>query len=537
MLFINTDLQECLNALNLEFDEHKELVKLVKNNSFSGFASTVVFHLKGVNQKETAQQIAAWLLKHKKAHYRRVFVANNNFINFEISPQKYLDFLKTKPTFAPKPTKVLIEWVSANPTGELHLGHVRNAFFGHVLNNLMVFLGFQTVREYWVNDYGQQARVFGFSVYQALHLQQNIKVTPHPDGYEGELVDSIAKTITGIPLDKLSFEEFLQQPFLDQLLADCTAKVLEVIKQDLATIHIHFDSWKFESQVVKETDYKKLLTQFKDEAHYEKDGAIWLKTTLYGDDKDRVLVRQDNRPSYFGTDVAYHLDKAARGFDLLYDIWGSDHEGHIKRMHCVYEGLKIHQKCQLKITALQLVMLYKNKEIVRLSKRAGNVITIKQMLQMLSEDAARWFMLSQTNNSIIKIDLDTANLQNSSNPVYYVQYAYARMCSVLKVVDQAALAQVNDCSLLTHEKEIVLLDQLVYFKSLLEKVQVSHELHLLTNYLYETATLFHSWYKACKINDPAQYNLTQQRLLLLQSLHHVFGQLLQILNITAPQQM
>ena len=227
MLFINTDLQECLNALNLEFDEHKELVKLVKNNSFSGFASTVVFHLKGVNQKETAQQIAAWLLKHKKAHYRRVFVANNNFINFEISPQKYLDFLKTKPTFAPKPTKVLIEWVSANPTGELHLGHVRNAFFGHVLNNLMVFLGFQTVREYWVNDYGQQARVFGFSVYQALHLQQNIKVTPHPDGYEGELVDSIAKTITGIPLDKLSFEEFLQQPFLDQLLADCTAKVLK----------------------------------------------------------------------------------------------------------------------------------------------------------------------------------------------------------------------------------------------------------------------------------------------------------------------
>lgn len=537
MFFIINDLKECISALKLKFDDQKELVKLVKNNSFNGFSSTIIFQLKSENHKKIADSIVEWFLKNKKDNYQNVFIANNNFINFQISYQKYLEYLIKTPCFTKKNIKILIESVSANPTGRIHLGHVRIAFFGDVLNNLAKLLGYTTVCEYWVNDYGQQARVFSFSVYQSLQLKKNIAIQQHPDGYSGIVIDKIASEIENFPVDNLNFEEFCKTSFLDHFLVNCTQKVLSLIKSDLNKIHVFIDSWKFEGEIVKKTNFNDLLEQLKPNSYFYQDNALWLKTTLYGDDKDRVLIRSDKRASYFGTDVAYHLEKLQRGFDILFNVWGTDHEGHIKRMYCAFDALKNTTKTSLKIFALQLVTLYKNKELVRLSKRAGNVITIETMLSMISEDAARWFMLSQNNGTIIKIDLDIANLQNSANPVYYVQYAFARMNSILRIANSDQLKEITDCSLLINEKEISLLNQLVYYPFMLQKAMETGELHLLTNFLYETASLFHSWYKVCKINDDKNSLLSAQRLALLRSLQFIVKQILDVLKISTPQQM
>ena len=427
----------------------------------------------------------------------------------------------------------MVEYVSANPTGDLHLGHARGAAYGDSLTRVLKFSGFDCLREYYVNDAGHQIDVLANSLFLRYKQALNLEINENDIGYQGKDVILLANNIVKEKKDSLlSLSEEERTEYFKNVGIELE---LNKIKKDLDLFRVSFDNYTSERSLYRTNKVKNTLQALKDSGHtYHEDGALWLKTTDFNDDKDRVLVKKDGSYTYLLPDLAYHKDKFDRGYDKLVNLFGADHHGYIIRLKA---GLDIlgYNSDNLEILIIQMVRLMENGLEVKMSKRTGNAITIRELCEDVGVDVARYFFLSKTLDSHFDFDLDVARKSSSENPVYYIQYAYARMHSVLNKNNNFVL--LDTYKNLTHEKEISLIKALNEFPQLIIDIAKSKEVHRLTTYAYKVANLFHSLYNEVKFIDEENPSLTSERLALVKATSVVLKNALNLLGVEVKETM
>ena len=451
--------------------------------------------------------------------------------------------------------RILLEFVSANPTGPLHVGHGRGAAYGATLSNLLRAVGFEVDNEYYVNDAGRQMDILATSVYL-----RYINTDSFPDnGYKGEYINSIADQISGVEkiniLVGASADERDggdKEKHIDDLISNCKKalnddykvlfdvainSILEGIKKDLSDFGVDYQKWFFEQSLIDSGLSDNTVKALKDSGYiYEKGNALWFKTTKFGDEKDRVVVRENGIHTYFASDIAYHLEKLERGYDKIINIWGADHHGYIARVKASIEALGYDQN-KLEILLVQFANLYRNGRKVSMSTRSGSFVTLKELCDEVGNDAARFFYVLRKSEQHMDFDLDLAKSNTNENPVFYIQYAHARICSVLK---QAKIKfkspTLVDLSLLNNEAEVLLLKSLNRYKGVLKSSAVNYEPHVLAYYLRELAANFHSYYNSSEflVGDDT---LRGSRLMLIKAARQVLSNGLNLLGVGAPESM
>jgi arginyl-tRNA synthetase len=394
--------------------------------------------------------------------------------------------------------RVQVEFVSANPTGPLHVGNGRWASIGDSLARVLQAAGYEVEREYLVNDAGTQAAVFGDSVF-ARYQQLLGKEVPFPaEGYPGEYVTDIAREIRAEVGDRFGAAESTPAE-VKRLAVD---KMVARIRDDMAAIGVNYDVWFFESSLYEESDtFDTAMALIKKQgAVVEKEGAVWFASSALGEDKDNVIIRSNGAPTYFASDIAYHYDKfKVRGFDKVIDIWGADHQGHVSRVKTAVQALGI-EEGRLEIIIGQLVSLRSGESAGRLSKRAGNTIGLREVVDEVGKDACRFFFLSRSADSQMEFDIDLAKKQSADNPVYYVQYAHARIAGILNQAAERGLSpEGGDVALLGDPAELQLIRKMLQLPELIESIAENHEPHHLPHYAMELATAFHDFYERCRV--------------------------------------
>ncbi len=434
---------------------------------------------------------------------------------------------------AGKGKKINIEYVSANPTGDLHPGHARGAAVGDSLARIMKMAGYNVTREYYVNDAGNQINNMALSL-QARYLQACGKEAEVPeDGYHGEDLINIAKNIVREYGDKYAdvdptesyafFRSYGLKAELDKL------------KSDLKEYRVEFDVWTSEQDIRNRGLVEKALATLKEKGYtYEQDGALYLRTSDLGDDKDRVLIKSDGSYTYFTPDIAYHLDKLDRGFDELVDLFGADHHGYIPRLKAGIQALGYPSE-KLNVDIIQMVRMIKDGEEFKLSKRSGKGIALRDLLEEAGVDAVRYFFVSRAGDTQMDFDLDLATKKSNDNPVYYAQYAHARMCSILSKGEHIASATKFD--LITTEKEMTLLKEVNEFEKTIADAANSRMPHKVVNYITKFAQAFHSYYNDSKIVDEENLELSSQRLALVQACEITLKNALNSIGVSAPDHM
>lgn len=526
----------------------KIVVERPKEKTFGDWSSSVAMVL-GSHLKEDPLKIAKTLasyLKEQKHFLKDVQVAPPGFINFFISDEWLYDVLieiqkqgsKFGHSNLGQGEKIQVEFVSANPTGPLHIGHGRWAAVGDALANVLSAAGYKVEREFYINDYGTQMDVFGQSVSaryaQILGVDEKIP----EGGYHGAYVKDIAQEIVNQEKDKylsLSLEE-RAKVFRDR----AYRQVLDYFKKTLSDFGITFDSWFSEESLHTSSAVKKVVEELESKGHvYEKDGAVWLKTTDFGDDKDRVLIRESGEPTYFAADIAYHKNKLERGFDKLINVWGADHHGYVGRLKASIKALG-YPEDSLEIIIGQLVNLLRRGEPVRMSKRTGEMVTFDELVEEVGKDVARYIFLTRSTDSPLDFDIELAKEQSQENPVYYVQYAHARISSILKfaALQGATLPKVGkaEAALLTHPAELELIRKLVEFQEMVEDCAIFRAPYKLTRYAEDLAALFHIFYTKCRVVTKDK-KLTGARLSLVKSTQIVLQNVLKLLGVSAPEKM
>lgn len=475
-----------------------------------------------------------------------VEVAGPGFINFRLSRARLqavpLDIEREGDRYGYRDVggglKTQVEFVSANPVGPMHVGHGRWAAVGDCLARVLSAAGFDVEREFYINDYGSQMAVFGRSV--AARYAQILGIdTPFPeDGYHGAYIKDIAQEIVDTEGDHfLSMPEGERERIFRER---AYRQVLEHLKKTLEAMGVIFDVWFSESDLYKTDEVTKTVEWLRRAGHvYDSEGAVWLRTTAFGDDKDRVLIRESGEPTYFGADIAYHRDKLARGFKKIINIWGADHHGYVKRMEAAVEALG-HPPGTLEVIIGQLVNLYKGGEPVRMSKRTGEMVTLEELLAEVGKDPARYFFLMRGTDTSLDFDIDLARRQSQDNPIYYVQYAHARICSILRYAEEqgAQAAEPGDADLsgLNEAPELDLCRKLAEWPEVVEGAAVSRSPHFLPRYTVELARTFHAFYTECRVvtdDEP----LTRARLVLARSTRQVLRNVLGLIGVDAPERM
>ncbi|MBA7701532.1 Arginine--tRNA ligase [subsurface metagenome] len=432
--------------------------------------------------------------------------------------------------------RVQIEFVSVNPTGPLHVGHGRGAILGSTLANVLASAGYKVEKEYYINDAGNQIDAFRRSLYARYQQCLGIDAEMPADGYLGDyIVDMVKEIIAG---DGERFRNLNEADAISQLGQIGLEKMLSQIKTDLELLGVTFDVWFSERSLYENEHYQTALSILKQGGFItEKEDAIWFVSTALGEDKDNVVVRTDGTPTYFATDIAYHYNKfLERKFDSVIDIWGADHMGHVSRMKAVVGALGIDPE-RLKVIIAQMVSLRRGGELVRISKRSGDIITLRELVEEVGTDACRFFFLSRTADSQMDFDLELAKKQSADNPVYYVQYAHARIASILRLAQEKEIDESDgDVSLLTTEPELTLIRKMLLLPEMVETISCTLEPHHLTYYAQDLATVFHSFYKQCRVvsDDEA---LTKARLKLVKAAKIVLGRTLHLMGMTAPERM
>lgn len=496
------------------------------------------------NPRKIAEELVSLITT--KDIFEKIEIAGPGFINFTFSKNYLLrrlqEFLKNPQLFLRKNVghgrKVQIEYVSANPTGPLHLGHGRGAATGAALSNLLESAGFKVVREYYINDAGRQIKLLGHSVY-AKYQQINGVEYPFPeDGYKGFYVEDIAKEINekeGKKYLQLSFDE-VSDFFIDY----SYKKILDDIKEDLKEFGIFFDVWQSEKELFQSGDVDNALEYLKHKGYvYEKDGAIWFKSSFFGDEKDRVIIKQDGEYTYFTSDIAYHKKKIEEEYDEIIDIWGADHHGYIPRVQAVIEAFG-YPKEKLKVLLVQMVSLLRGGKPVQMSKRAGEFITLREVIDEVGADTTKFIFLTRRPDSHLEFDLEIAKMQSSENPVFYVQYAYARINSIFRNAAEKGIdiENLQDIYLkfLDKSEEFRIIKKLLMYQMILEGAVKSYEPHRITFYLQELAGLFHPYYNKHKVLTD-ENELTFARLCLCKAVKIILEEGLKILGISAPEKM
>lgn len=483
----------------------------------------------------------------EKTLFSQVEFVPPGFINFSISSTYFNEVLKkivtqkeefTRFSYG-KGKRIQVEFVSANPTGPLHVGHGRAVAFGDSLAYILSKIGYEVEREYYVNDVGGQIERLSRSVWARLQQLEGEEISFPEDGYQGEYLIDIAKEARIKMGDALS-EAGKTKPQMICLLGEFTVKeILRQIKTDLDQFGVRFDRWFFESSLDKEIP--KVISFMKDRGYvYEKDGALWFKTsTFLPGVKDRVLRRRSGEYTYFASDIAYHAHKFGRGLDQVIDIWGADHIGYVPRMKAAVEALG-YSKEALKIIIYQLVTLKRGEKRISASTREGKFIPLREVLEEVGKDAARFFFLSRSCDSHLDFDLKLAKKQTPENPVFYIQYAHARVCSILekakdKGIELKKLDEVR-FDLLASPEERELMKELTLLPDEIKEAAESLEPHRLTTYLMGLATLFHQFYTRHQVISEDR-KLTSARLLLIKAVKIALKDTLNLLGITAPQKM
>jgi arginyl-tRNA synthetase len=435
-----------------------------------------------------------------------------------------------------KGTRVQLEFVSVNPTGPLHVGHGRGAVLGSTLANVLSASGYEVEREYYINDLGTQVANFGRSLYARYQQCLGKEAAMPANGYYGNYVVDLAKEIVLEHGDR--FLSLSEVEACSQLAELGTARMLQGIKQDLQLLNVVFDRWFSEKSLYAGGQYDRAMELLRTGAYIaDRENATWFESSALGEDKDSVLVRSDGSPTYFASDVAYHYNKfVERRFERVIDIWGADHQGHVPRMKAVLKALGCDPD-QLEVIICQLVTLRRGEEIVKVSKRSGDIITLREVIDEVGPDACRFFFLSRSADSQMDFDLELAKRQSADNPVYYVQYAHARIASILRLAKQREIDYSRgDVSLLATEPELTLIRRLIVLPEIVERVAVTLEPHRLPYYAQELATAFHSFYKQCRVvsGDEA---LTRARLKLVQATQVALAKVLNLMGMAAPEMM
>ena len=475
----------------------------------------------------------------------RVEVVHPGFINFRLSDAwliSQVEVIRAVPeTYGNvnlgQGRKVQVEYVSANPTGPLHIGSARNAALGDALASILEAAGYAVQREYYVNDAGSRVRAFGETLYARYAQALGRNEAMPEEGYQGEYLVQV-----GAALAAECGDRYLQLPREEAVreLGEMGLRgVVEGAKDDLALMGVHYDNWFSERTLYRERQYERIMTILREGGYLDfHDGAVWFKAQELGGGKDEVIVRSDGSPGYFASDIAYHYNKfVERGFDRVIDVWGADHQGHAPRMRAMMKALGLDPN-RLILILYQLVTLRRNGEIVRLSKRTGDIITLREVLEEVGPDAMRFFLLSRSADSQMDFDIDLAKEQSDENPVYYVQYAHARISSILRFAGTLDYSD-GDVSLLISEPELTLIRQMSRFPEIVRTAATTLSPHHLTYYAQDLATAFHSFYRDCRVvsSDPADEAITKARLKLVSACRIVLARALRLMGMTAPEVM
>jgi len=433
-------------------------------------------------------------------------------------------------------SRVQLEFVSVNPTGPLHAGHGRGAILGSTLANVLAAAGYKVEKEYYINDAGSQVDAFYRSLYARYQQCLGIDAEMPSEGYLGNYMIDLAKEIIAEEGNR-----FLTPPepeAVSQLGQLGSEKVMKQIRSDLELIGVSFDVWFSEQSLYDNGQYQTAMSLLHQKGYIaEKEGATWFVSTALGEDKDNVVVRGDGSPTYFATDIAYHYNKfLERKFDKVINIWGADHQGHVSRMKAVVSALGITPE-RLEVIISQMVALRRGGELVRISKRSGDIITLREVVEEVGSDACRFFFLSRSADSQMDFDLELAKRESADNPVYYVQYAHARIASILRLAQQRGIDYGDgDVSLLSTEPELTLIRKTLLLPEIVEIVAHTLEPHHLTYYAQDLATVFHRFYKQCRVVSRNEA-LTKARLKLVEAAKLVLAKTLHLMNMTAPESM
>ena len=489
--------------------------------------------------------LAQYIVENLDCPYvKKAEIAGPGFINFYLNPDWLYDMLarivEAGENYGNLPKasdeKIQLEYVSANPTGPLHVGHGRGAAVGSALANLLKAAGYDVEQEYYINDAGNQMNNLARSV-NARYLELLGKEIEFPeDGYHGhDIIDTAQRIINKYGDRFLQMEE---EERLEEFKTIAYQEKLAALKEDLERFNVRFDVWFSEKTLHEANKIKEACDRLLEKGYmYEQDGALWLKSTAFGDDKDRVVIRDNGVPTYFAADIAYHANKFGRGFDRVINLWGADHHGYIARMKAAMQCMG-YQPEQLEILILQMVRLLRDGQEVKMSKRTGQSVTLNELIDEVGTDAARFFFVMRSIDSQLDFDLDLAKKKSNDNPVFYVQYAHARICSIMRQVAEAGITVQGkgDYKLLTEPVEMDLIKKLGEYPEMLATAAKERAVQQVAHYVYDLAGLFHSAYNQCRILGVNE-DLQQARLAMVMAVGHVVRHALSILGVSAPEKM
>jgi arginyl-tRNA synthetase len=523
------------------------ILEYPKDKAHGDYSTNMAMQLARI-AKKAPRKIAEELVENfdsSKASIEKIEIAGPGFINFFMNNQYLADLIPVileegeeyGQSNAGNGERINVEFVSANPTGDLHLGHARGASVGDSLCNVLEKAGYDVTREYYINDAGNQIHNLALSVearyFQALGQDKEMP----EDGYHGADIIGIGKELAKefgdkyVNVDEKERYQFFRQYGLKY--------EMEKLKNDLEAFRVPFNVWYSETSLYESGKIDEALKVLKENGHvYEQDGATWFRSTELGDDKDRVLIKNDGTYTYLTPDISYHRDKFERGFNKLINIWGADHHGYIPRMKAAVGALGFDSD-SLEVEVIQLVHLYKNGEKMKMSKRTGKAVTMRELVDEVGLDAVRYFFAMRSGDTHMDFDLDLAVSQSNENPVYYAQYAHARICSILRQAEEKGLGKEHEINLtlIGSEKEIDLLKNLGDFPQIIADSAEKRTPHRIANYTNELAAAFHSFYNANKVLDDDNKELTTARLALIKSVKITLQNALALIGVSAPEKM
>ena len=532
-------------AIKTKYDIDNDSLVMVErpkdenNGDYSTNIAMRICKLVKSKPQDVAQALKDELEKNKEIE--KIEIAGPGFINFWIKKGNLAAIINTvldkkedygKSNYGNN-TKYLQEYVSANPTGPLHCGHARGAVWGDSVARIMKKAGYKIDREYYINDAGVQIKNLGISVYERYKELYGKTISLPEDGYHGPDIIETAKEIQKEYGDK--FLNMDEDKAIEELANIAKLIKLRIIKEDLKYYGCEFDSWISEKWIYEQGKVEDTVKRMKDKnLLYEQDGAIWFKSEQYGDEKDRVLKKSDGTYTYMTPDIANHIYKYERGYDVLVNIWGADHHGYIPRMKAALKALGYNEK-NLQVDLCQMVRMMEDGKEVKMSKRTGNAITLRELIDDIGLDSTRYFFLSKALDTHLDFDMDLARTKSNENPVYYAQYAYARICSIIKQTGEPNKKETYE--MLTHDKEADLLKHIAAFEETIITSAKERAPHKICNYIQKLAALFHSFYGTLKINDPDNKELSNERLALVKATQITLKNALTLLGVSAPEKM
>lgn len=533
-------IESVLNELSIKFDPENIVVEVPKKREQGDFSTNIAMQLTKVlkeNPRNIAEKIVEVLSKNTN-EIKTIEIAGPGFINIYLNDEYVFsgisNVIKQGENYGSssigKKEKIDIEFVSANPTGILHLGTARGAAYGSNLANIMSFAGYDVTKEYYINDAGNQIINLGVSLKERYKGLCGLEENMPEDGYYGSEIIDIAKNIFDKYGDSKLDEdlEFFKKVAVDYL--------LNIIKTDLSNFGVTFDVWTSEKSIRAKGRIEESLKILEEKGLvYKKDDATWLKTTVYGDDKDRVLIKTDGSYTYLVPDIAYHLDKFDRGFDYLVDVFGADHHSYVSRLKASIEALG-YNKDKLEIRLLQMVRLLRDGEIVKMSKRTGGNITISELVEEIGKDAARYFFATRSLDGQMDFDINLALKKSSENPFFYVGYANARICSILRDAKEKNIDICTEIKEGLDSDSKALLLKVYEFTEVLVSATLKKEPHLITNYVYELASMFHNYYGKHKILTD-DIKTSEKRLGLIKTVGITITNALKLIGVKAPEKM